>query len=164
MSVLKLTFENGDTTEMPFTPASTLTVSTPDGVNGEKRGAWSEITAIDLTDDAAPIEEPAPVAPDVVEPAPAEPVVDPIPEPDPEPVTEPTPDAPVTPEPDPVVGPKPVDESDVPPADPATPADAIEAAAEQATTADALTHIQAALDKWPDDPDLAAAKADLEGN
>lgn len=55
---LQLTFGDGRTVEFPFGPESTLTVETPDGVNGSKRGAWSEITGVELVDaapgDAAP--------------------------------------------------------------------------------------------------------------
>jgi hypothetical protein len=75
MATLTLTFQNGDTAEFPFHTGSQLSVTTPDGVNGNKYGSWGEVTGITLSDD------PAPVAP--VE-APAEPpVAETTPEPDP---------------------------------------------------------------------------------
>lgn len=47
------------------------------------------------------------------------------------------------------------------PADPSSPADAV-ATAQTLPDQDALNHIEAALVKWPDDPDLLAAQADLK--
>lgn len=82
MATLTLTFQNGDTAEFPFHTGSQLSVTTPDGVNGDKYGSWGEVTGITLTDEPVAVEETAPPAePPVVETAP---VVETLPvEPDP---------------------------------------------------------------------------------
>lgn len=54
-------------------------------------------------------------------------------------------------------------QSDVaPPAVPESVEDALDAANEAETAQDALDHVNRAIEKWPDDEDLQAAKADLE--
>lgn len=53
--------------------------------------------------------------------------------------------------------------TDAPPSDvpvPETPADAVKTA-DELSDADAIVHLDAALLRWPDDPDLLAARADL---
>lgn len=115
MKALQLTFQNGDTAEFPFGPDSTLTIDTPDGANGVKRGSWSEITDVALVE--AKDESHADV---------------------------------VLTEPDPV----PADDTLASP----------EAALDHAASlpiAEAVAHVDAALAKWPDDPDLLATKAEL---
>lgn len=47
---LKLTFLDGGTTVFPFGPDSQLTVDTPDGVNGVKRGSWGEVADVAVVD------------------------------------------------------------------------------------------------------------------
>lgn len=72
--MLQLTLKDGSTVTFPFGEDSSLSVWTPDGVNGEKRGSWGEITGLALVPDA----EPAPVdATPVADPATVE--VDPVP-------------------------------------------------------------------------------------
>lgn len=55
--MLQLTLKDGSTVTFPFGEDSSLSVWTPDGVNGEKRGSWGEITGLELVPDA----DPAPV-------------------------------------------------------------------------------------------------------
>jgi hypothetical protein len=52
MDALKLTFVNGETVSFPFGQDSTLTIDTPDGVNGIKRGSWGEIADVAYVTDA----------------------------------------------------------------------------------------------------------------
>lgn len=146
MKALQLTFENGDTVQFPFGPDSQLTVDTPDGVNGVKRGSWGEIADLAVVDvaDTTPAETPA------------------APPTDTPPVGDQTgaatasaghADAPVVTDgatsDSPVVS--------------ATPAEAV-ANAQVLPVADALAHIDAALAKWPGDPDLLSAQADLQAS
>lgn len=55
--MLQLTLKDGSTVTFPFGEDSSLSVWTPDGVNGEKRGSWGEITGLALVPDV----DPAPV-------------------------------------------------------------------------------------------------------
>lgn len=128
MATLKLTFQTGDTAEFPFHTGSQLSVTTPDGVNGDKYGSWGEVTGIELTDDAT-VAADVPVADTPAVEVPA--VVETPPAVEPDPATLETPTAAI-------------DHATGLPLD------------------DAHAHIVAALDKFPDDPDLLTAKTDVE--
>lgn len=54
MDALKLTFVNGDTVSVVFGVDSSISVETPDGVNGVKRGSWGEITNVEYVKDVSP--------------------------------------------------------------------------------------------------------------
>lgn len=144
--VLKLTFQNGDTAEFPFHTGSQLSVTTPDGANGDKYGSWGEVTGIELTDqptDVTVVELPPVEAP------PAEPVA--------EPSANPTPIEQAQ------LADTPTGDGAAPSTDVtlATPADAITHATGLPLD-DAHAHIVTALEKFPDDSDLLTAKADIE--
>jgi hypothetical protein len=55
MDALKFTFVNGDTISVAFGVDSTLTIDTPDGVNGVKHGAWGEVAAVEYVKDAGDV-------------------------------------------------------------------------------------------------------------
>jgi len=54
MDALKLTFVNGDTVSVVFGVDSSISVETPDGVNGVKRGSWGEVTNVEYVKDVSP--------------------------------------------------------------------------------------------------------------
>jgi pyruvate/2-oxoglutarate dehydrogenase complex dihydrolipoamide acyltransferase (E2) component len=51
MSKLKIATADGGKHEFPFGPDSQLSVTTPDGVNGNKYGSWGEVTSLELVAD-----------------------------------------------------------------------------------------------------------------
>lgn len=172
--VLKLTFVNGETHVFPFDSTSTLSVTTRTGDQAtgviEQTLTWSEIVGLELVDEhvadavteqtlneqaaaiaAGPTSEPAPAdtspetlaTPAAATSQAAEPTVQPV-------------------EAAPAADVQPVDETTTTPESTlATPVAAVEHAA-TLPVPDAAAHIGAALAKFPDDPDLVAAKADLD--
>lgn len=80
MQKLVLSFQDGSTAEIAFGAGSTLSVQTPDGVNGSIYGAWSEIVDVRLADgeDTAAV-EPQVEAEAEVEASEPEPVEEPAP-------------------------------------------------------------------------------------
>ena len=155
MATLKLTFQDGSTVDFPFHAGSQLSVTTPDGANGDKYGSWGEITAPELTGDAA--------VPDGTVPAPTA-ITDIPATPDATAAGTSNPDGTVTPPASDVVVTTPADPADATNPDGTVTSDSPAAALDNAAVlpeADALAHINAALVKWPDDADLLAAQADL---
>jgi hypothetical protein len=136
---LKLTLASGDEHVVKFDKSSTLTVANqvqaqPGEVYTDSQ-SWSDITGVEIVDDPSPVEaagHPEPLPQETTAGA-----VDAIPAPD--------------------------ATTAVPADDPSL--ETPQAAIDHASTlplADAQTHIDAALVKFPDDPDLVAAKADLD--
>lgn len=72
MDALKLTFVNGETIQFPFGPDSTLKIETPDGINGLQHGAWGEITDVAYVTDAGEVVATTVVAGPIETAAPAE--------------------------------------------------------------------------------------------
>lgn len=186
--MLQLTLKDGSTVTFPFGEDSSLSVWTPDGVNGEKRGSWGEITGLELVPDAdpAPVVAPVEVDPTPVDVPASEPVAA-VPAEDSPPVDETV----SAPEPQPTDAngdpiPAPADAPDPNVSDPATTDDATaepavadpehDTAVAEANDAivqvalgtsdpdalaKALADVEAALATYPDSAELADAKTQL---
>jgi len=74
MDALKLTFVNGETISVAFGVDSSISIETPDGVNGVKRGSWGEITSVEYVTNVSPTV----LDPTVSNTQPVEPVAPPV--------------------------------------------------------------------------------------